>query len=57
VNDVTDNLSLDTLVEAVSDQLLRSQSRRIAEGRAAVFEVDELTLEVSFVVTKRRRRL
>jgi len=44
-------LSLDTLIDAVSEQLLRSQSRRIATGRAAVFDVSELTLEVSFVAT------
>jgi hypothetical protein len=55
MNDVTEALSLDTLVDAVSEQLLRAQARRIAAGRAAVFEVSELTLEVSFVVTTSKR--
>jgi len=33
MNDVTEALSLDTLVDAVSEQLLRAQARRIAADR------------------------
>jgi len=51
MTELVDELSLDTLVDAVSGQLLLSQQRRIAAGLPAVFQVDELTLEVSFVVT------
>jgi hypothetical protein len=51
VSDFSEDLSIEALVTAVSEQLLRSQSARLAAGRPAVFEVSDLTLEISFVVT------
>jgi hypothetical protein len=51
MTELVDELSLDTLVAAVSSQLLLSQQRRIDAGLPPVFQVDSLTLEVSFVVT------
>jgi hypothetical protein len=51
MSDLTEDLSIEALVRAVSDQLLRSQQERLAAGKEAVFEVSDLTLEVSFVVT------
>ncbi|MFT8244062.1 trypco2 family protein [Roseomonas sp. BN140053] len=50
MDDLAEDLSIETLVRAVSDQLLRSQAAREASGKPAVFEVSEMTLEVSFVV-------
>ncbi len=46
------DLSIEALIRAVSDQILDLQTRRIAAGKTAVFEVSDLTLEVSFVVTE-----
>ena len=52
---VTDDVSLETLIAAVSRQLLQSQQHRIEAGEPAVFEVSEMTIDVSFVVTKSAR--
>lgn len=46
------DVSLTTLIRAVSEQLLASRAERLAESRAALFEISELTVEVSFVVTE-----
>jgi hypothetical protein len=51
-SDLADDLSIETLVRAVSEQLLRSQEHRLDAGEPAVFEVSEMTLEISFVVTE-----
>ena len=48
---VDDDLSIRTLIEAVSRELLESQVQRQAAGRVALFEVECLTLEISFVAT------
>jgi hypothetical protein len=45
------DLSLKTLIRAVTDELLASREERLAAGDPAVFQVQELTLEVSFVAT------
>ncbi|XVU28669.1 trypco2 family protein [Actinoplanes sp. CA-054009] len=47
-----DDLSIEALVTAVSQELLASQRNRLAAGGPAVFEVSEMNLEVSFVVTR-----
>jgi len=51
-SELSDDLSIETLIRAVSEQLLRSQQDRLAADRAAVFEVSELTLDISFVAAK-----
>jgi hypothetical protein len=49
--DETPELSLKQLISAVSDELLASQQERVLAGRPALFELGEVALEVSFVVT------
>ena len=51
MSDVGNDLSIRTLIEAVSRELLDSQVQRQAAGRAALFKVEGLTLEISFVAT------
>jgi hypothetical protein len=46
-----EDLSIRALIRAVTDELLASQTERLASGGAAVFQVSDLTLEVSFVAT------
>jgi hypothetical protein len=53
-DEFADDLTIETLVRAVSEQLLQSQQNRIAGGQPALFEVTELTLDISFVVGKSR---
>ena len=47
-----DDLSLKTLLQAVSEELRSSRSERLAQGLPPLFEVQDLTIEVSFVVTE-----
>jgi hypothetical protein len=46
------DLSLKTLIRAVSEELQTSQAERLASGLPPLFEVQDLTIEVSFVVTE-----
>jgi hypothetical protein len=46
------DLSLKTLIRAVSEELFASQTERLARNQPALFEVQDLTIEVSFVVTE-----
>jgi hypothetical protein len=46
-----DDLSIRTLIQAVTRELLDSQAQRVDAGVPAVFEVNDLTLEISFVAT------
>lgn len=48
---VTDDVSMRALIRAVTDELIESQAERVAAGGPAVFEVGDLTLEISFVAT------
>lgn len=47
-----DELSLKALIQAVSEELRSSRTERLAQGLPALFEVEDLTIEVSFVVTR-----
>jgi hypothetical protein len=47
-----DDISVKELIQRVSDELLESEQERTAGGRRAVFEVAELTIELSFVVSR-----
>lgn len=47
-----DDLSIEDLIRAVSVQLRQSQDDRLASGEPAIFEVSELTLDISFTVTR-----
>ena len=49
------DLSIKTLIRAVTDELLASRDERLAAGQPAVFQVEELTLEISFVATTSTR--
>jgi hypothetical protein len=42
------------LIRAVSEELLASREERLASDRPPLFEVQDLTVEVSFVVTDSR---
>jgi hypothetical protein len=46
-----DKLSLKALIRAVTGELLASREERLAAGDPAIFEVEDLTLEISFVAT------
>jgi hypothetical protein len=46
------SLSLKELIRRVQAELVESQHERESRGEAALFEVESLTLEVNFVVTK-----
>jgi hypothetical protein len=52
--DETNDLSIKQLIRAVTAELLASQRERLASGDPAVFEVSELTLDISFVATRSR---
>jgi hypothetical protein len=45
------DLSLKDLIRAVSDELLASRQERTSSEQPAIWEVGELTIEASFVVT------
>jgi hypothetical protein len=47
-----DDLSLKALIQAVSEELRSSRAERLAQGLPPLFEVQDLTIEVSFVVTQ-----
>lgn len=49
--EITEDLSIRALIRSVTDELLASQNERLAMGGAAVFQVSDLTLEISFVAT------
>jgi hypothetical protein len=51
MDNVDEDLSIQTLIQAVTKELLASQADRLAAGGPAVFEVSDLTLEISFVAT------
>jgi hypothetical protein len=50
-----DGLSIRALIREVTRDVLSSQADRIASGDPAVFEVSDLTLEVSFVATSSKK--
>ena len=43
------------LIQKISDDLLASERERVADARRAVFEVADLTIELSFVATRSRQ--
>ena len=47
----SDDLSIKTLIRAVTKDLAASQKERETDGDPALFQIDALTIEVSFVVT------
>jgi hypothetical protein len=47
-----DELSLKDLIRAVSNELIASRAERLAAGLPPLFEIHDLTIEVSFVVTE-----
>jgi hypothetical protein len=50
-----EGLSIRALIREVTRDVLSSQSDRIASGDPAVFEVSDLTLEVSFIATSSKK--
>jgi Trypsin-co-occurring domain 2 len=52
---VDDDVSVKELIQRISEDLLESEQERTASGRRAVFEVAELTIELSFVVSRSRQ--
>lgn len=50
-----EGLSIRALIREVTREVLSSQSDRMASGDPAVFEVSDLTLEVSFVATSSKK--
>jgi len=50
-----DEVSVKELIQRISADLLESEEERTAGGRRAVFEVSELTIELSFVVSRSRQ--
>ena len=50
-----DDLSIKTLIRAITDELIASREERLAAGNPAVFQVEDLTLEISFVATSSKQ--
>ena len=50
-----EGLSIRALIREVTREVLSSQADRIASGDPAVFEVSDVTLEVSFVATSSKK--
>jgi NTP-dependent ternary system trypsin peptidase co-occuring protein len=50
-----DDITVKDLIQKISDDLLASERERVADTRRAVFEVAELTIELSFVATRSRQ--
>jgi hypothetical protein len=50
-----DDITVKELIQKISDDLLASERERVADARRAVFEVAELTIELSFVATRSRQ--
>lgn len=55
MTETENDLSIKTLIRAVTDELLASRDERLASGDPAVFQVEELTLEISFVATSSKK--
>ncbi len=51
MSDTQDQLSIKTLIRSVTSELLESRKERLEAGDPAVFEVEDLTLEISFIAT------
>ena len=51
---MNEDVSVKQLIQKISQDLLESEQERTAEDRRAVFEVAELTIELSFVVSRSR---
>jgi Trypsin-co-occurring domain 2 len=49
------DVSVKELIQRVSEELLEAQQERLAGGRRAVFEVSELDIEISFVVSRSKQ--
>jgi hypothetical protein len=49
---MAEDLSIKALIRAVSDELIASRIERQDAGQPALFEIKDLTIEVSFVVTE-----
>lgn len=49
------DVSVKELIQRVSEELLEAQQERLASGRRAVFEVSELDIEISFVVSRSKQ--
>lgn len=45
-------ISLSDTIEAIQDELIKSQKRRIEQNKPALFETDRLVLEANCVITK-----
>jgi hypothetical protein len=50
-----EGLSIRALIREVTREVLSAQADRIASGEPAVFELSDLTLEVSFVATSSKK--
>lgn len=48
------DVSFGDVIHKISDELLAARAERIESGKPAVFEVNSLDLEISFVVTRSR---
>ena len=46
------DLSLKDLIRAVSEELVASRAERLAAGQPPLFEIQDLKIEVSFVITE-----
>src|SRR3954471_12372185 len=52
--EVDNDVAVKELIQRISEDLLESEQERTTGGRRAVFEVAELTIELSFVVSRSR---
>ncbi len=47
-------ISLSDTIEAIQDELMKSQKRRKDQGKPALFETDRLVLEANCIITKNK---
>ena len=52
INSLENSLSLKELIRGVQQELIESQKERQEKGDPSLFEVEKLTLEINFVVTR-----
>ncbi len=51
-NNKNDDFSISSLIRSVHNELIKSQEQREAENIAPLFEVESLTIEANFIISK-----
>lgn len=55
MKDIIENgISLSDAIEAIQDELIKSQKKRIAQNKPPLFETERLVLEANCIITKNK---